>query len=453
MKKRYITPTQIIILGFLVTILLGSLLLSLPIANQKPISYTDSLFTAVSATCVTGLTTLSIAEQFTTFGQVIILLLIQIGGLGFMVFVALLLIILGKKISLKERILISQSLNQNTLKGMVRLTKIIFKYTLTFELVGALLLAFVFVPMYGWGEGIFQSIFHAVSAFCNAGLDIAPGNNSLAAFVTSPLVNIVLAILTILGGIGFFVWSDLENCWTTGLKEGHKPKKIFSSLSVHTKLVLILTAILILVGTVSFLLLEKGNLLADFTLGNQWLVSFFQSVQTRTSGMSTLPLGELLNPTKILVMVFMLIGGSPGSTAGGVKTVTVAVVLLSILSSIKSKKHSHAFKHEIPEETIERAHVILEIALLVILLSTSIVVFLEPAIPTIDILFECISAYATVGLSTGITATLSLASKAVLMLLMFIGRVGTITMAVLFVVEKPKNEENIRYAQEKVMIG
>ncbi len=453
MKKKYITPTQIIILGFFVTILLGSILLSLPIANQKPINYVDALFTSVSATCVTGLTTLSISEQFTTFGQAVILLLIQIGGLGFMVFVALLLIILGKKISLKERILISQSLNQNTLKGMVRLTKIIFKYTLTFEVVGALLLAFVFVPIYGWGEGIFQSIFHAVSSFCNAGLDIVPGNNSLADFVTSPLVNIVLSMLTILGGIGFFVWSDVEECCANGIKEKHKPKKIFSSLSVHTKIVLILTIILILVGTISFLLLEKENLLADYTLGNQWLASFFQSVQTRTSGMSTLPLGELLNSTKILIMVFMLIGGSPGSTAGGVKTVTIAVVLLSIISSIKSKKHSHVFKHEIPEETIERAHVILEIALLVVLVSTSILVFLEPAIPTIDILFECISAYATVGLSTGITATLSLASKIVLMILMFIGRVGTITMAVLFVVEKPKTEESIRYAKENVMIG
>lgn len=452
-KNRKITPTQVIILGFFVTILIGALLLKLPISNTKQISTLDAIFTSITSTCVTGLTTVTLSEQFTTFGQVIIMLLVQIGGLGFMVFISLLLIIFGKKITLKERILISQSLNQNSLKGMAKLTKTIFKYTLTFEIIGALLLATFFVPIYGWGEGLFQSIFHAVSAFCNAGVDILPHNSSFIELREVPLVNLVICSLTIIGGLGFFVWSDIENCVIKGIKEKHSIKRICSSFSLHTKIVLIVTFILLLTGTIFIYMLEADNILSDLSTSNKWIASFFQSTQSRTSGMSTVDLGEVHNCTKLIISILMIIGGAPGSTAGGIKIVTFAIILLSILSSIKGKKHLNVYRKEIPTETVNKAFVILGVALIVIITSMIFLVMFEPDIMPIDLLFECVSAYATVGLSTGITSALTLSSKIIIMFLMFIGRVGTITMAVLFIIEKPKNEDSIRYANENVMIG
>ena len=452
-KFKNITPTQIIILGFLVTIAIGTVILMLPISNNKPIRIVEALFTVVSSTCVTGLTTVPISEQFTTFGKTIIMLLIEIGGLGFMVFVSLILMIFGKKISLKERILISQSLNQNSLKGMVKLTRTIFKYTLIFEIIGALLLATTFVPMYGWGKGLFMSLFHSVSSFCNAGIDIIPGNDSLAMLREVPVVNYTISILTIVGGIGFFVWSDIEEAVSRGFKQKCSVRKIVSSLSLHTKMVLIITIILLIVGTFSFYLLEKDNTLSHLDIQDKWMASFFQTVEVRTSGMSTIDAGKMLNATKVLMMVLMLIGGAPGSTAGGIKIVTVGVIIMAIIKSIKGKKHLTIFKKEIPDETVSRAHVLFEIAIVIVVLSTTLLMISDNNFSAIDLTFECITAYATAGLSTGITPMLSLFGKWLLMLLMFIGRVGTISMAVLFVIEKPKTEDYVRYATENVMIG
>lgn len=452
-KFKNITPTQIIAFGFLVTIIIGTIILMLPISNTGPIEVVDALFTAVSSTCVTGLTTLPISEQFTTFGKVIIMLLIEIGGLGFMVFVSLILMVFGKKISLKERILISQSLNQNSLKGMVRLTKTIFKYTLIFEIIGALLLATTFVPIYGWRDGLFMSAFHSVSSFCNAGIDIIPGNDSLAMYRRVPIVNYTISILTIIGGIGFFVWSDIEENVSKGIKQKYSAKKIISSFSLHTKMVLIITLVLLVVGTFSFYLLEKDNTLAHLNIQNKWMTSIFQSAEVRTSGMSTIDTGKMLNPTKVLMMILMLIGGAPGSTAGGIKVVTLGIIIMAILNSIKGKKHLTIFKKEIPDETVNKAHVLFEIAMIIVALSAILLMISDSNFSAIDLTFECISAYATVGLSTGITSMLSLFGKWLLMLLMFIGRVGTISMAVLFVIERPKTEDYIRYATENVMIG
>ncbi|MBQ9267579.1 MAG: Trk family potassium uptake protein [Clostridia bacterium] len=452
-KQKNITPTQIIILGFLIPIAIGTLLLMLPAANQRPISFMDAAFTSVTATTTTGLTTVTLSEQFSLFGQIIILLLMQIGGLGFMVYVSIILMALGKKISLKERILINQSLNQKSLKGMVKLTQKVFVHTLIFELVGALLMSIEFIPAYGFGKGIFYSLFHAVSAFCNAGLNIMPADMGRIQFMNITFISFAIFALSLIGATGFFVWDDIETCFAEGRKKHYSLSKIISKFSVQTKIVLTFQIIFMIFGTLFFFGLEYDNTLARLPVGTKISGSFLHAMQASTSGMTTIDMHQLRAPTKLLVMIMMAIGGAPGSTAGGIKTVTVFVIFASVFYSLIGKKHVRIYGREIPKDTVERSFVILTVTLVTILISAGIMLSVEPHSPTIDLMFDCVSAWGTVGLSTGIPVVATVLTQWILMLLMFIGRVGTITMAVLFVVDKPKNEDPIRYSEENVMIG
>lgn len=450
-KNKQFGPTRIIALGFLIIILIGTFLLKLPISHVKDISTFDALFVATSATCVTGLSTVTLTETFTAFGQFIIMCLIQIGGLGFMLIVALILSILGKKITLKNRMLISQTISTDSMQGLVNLTKRIFKYTITFEILGAILIATTFVPIYGWGAGLFKSIFQSISAFCNAGFDLV-GANSLIPFATYKILNITCMALTVLGGLGFLVWDDIAKTFAKGIHKKMRLGRIVSRLTLHTKLVLILTIILILFGAISFLSFEYTNTLAEYNLGDKVLISFFQSISSRTAGFATVDMANINEISKVLIIFLMFIGAGAGSVAGGIKITTFMVVLLGVVTSIIGKKNISIMKKTISSNTFLKAVTVFMIALFAIMISM-IILLANSNVDTLDILFETVSAFATVGFTSGALATMNLLCKAIIVLLMYIGRIGTITMAVAFVMKKPKENDLIVYPEENVIVG
>ncbi|PKM55250.1 MAG: Trk family potassium uptake protein [Firmicutes bacterium HGW-Firmicutes-5] len=450
-------PTQVLVLGFLMLIFLGAILLSLPMASASGEStrIIDALFTATSAVCVTGLVVLNTASHWSPFGKVIILMLIQIGGLGFMTIASTIFMILGRKISLRDRMMIQESLNQSTLSGMVRLTKNIIIGTLILEAIGALFLSFKFVPEYGT-KGIFYSIFHAISAFCNAGFDII-GDSSLMPYVGSVTINFTIMTLIIIGGLGFTVWMDVikvtKNELRIGLK-GLKLKRWFRHLRLHTKLVLVITTSLIVVGFVFFFFLEGFN---DATLGNlplkdKLLGAMFQSVTTRTAGFNTINNANMTDVSKFVTILLMFIGGSPAGTAGGIKTVTIGVIFFEVLSVVRGKEDTEAFDRRIPRNTIKRALAVVMISLSVVMGVTMLLTITESG-GFMDILFEAVSGFATVGLSLGETPRLTQFGKLIMSMTMFIGRLGPITMAVALTIKHEKKKINIRKPEEKVMVG
>lgn len=450
-------PTQILVLGFLMLIFLGAILLSLPMASATGNStgIFDALFTATSAVCVTGLVVVNTASYWSPFGKVIILMLIQIGGLGFMTIASTIFMILGRKISLRDRMMIQESLNQNTLSGMVRLTKNIIIGTLILEAIGALFLSLKFIPEYG-SKGIFYSIFHAISAFCNAGFDII-GDNSLMPYVGSITINFTIMTLIIIGGLGFTVWMDVikvtKNELRTGLN-GLKLKRWFRHLRLHTKLVLVITTSLIMVGFVFFFFLEGFN---DATLGNlplkdKVLGAMFQSVTTRTAGFNTINNSDMTDVSKFVTILLMFIGGSPAGTAGGIKTVTIGVIFFEVLSVVRGKEDTEAFDRRIPRNTIKRALAVVMISLFVVIGVTMLLTITESG-GFMDILFEAVSGFATVGLSLGETQRLTQFGKLIMSMTMFIGRLGPITMAVALTIRHEKKKINIRKPEEKVMVG
>lgn len=453
--KNKLSPTQIIAVGFLITIFIGSILLKLPISNNGNFSYLESLFTATSATCVTGHSTVDVEATFTLFGQIVLLCLIQIGGLGFILVIALIFMWLGKKMTLKNRILISQAVSKNDFQGVVRLLRKIIKYTFTFELFGALIIATRVVPELGWGEGLFKSLFHSVSAFCNAGFDIFKGE-SLVPFVFDKTINITLIILIMIGGLGFLVWEDISNCIGKAIRGRKSLIKAIKKFSLHTKLVLIMQVSLFILGTFAFLFFEYNN---DLTIGNmdfenKVLVSSFQSASARTAGFYTVNMGDLQESTKLIMILLMFIGGAPGSMAGGVKTITLLVICYGIFSMIKGKKNISIFKKTISKETFEKACAIFFIMMVISYLSLLIIMCnIDSNITSLDILFDVVSSIATVGLTTGAIENMNSIGIINIILLMYIGRVGTITTAVAFVIDKPKENDDIVYAKEDVIVG
>ncbi len=447
-------PTQVLVLGFLIVIILGAILLSLPISSVSGDStgLIDALFTATSAVCVTGLVVVNTSVHWSPFGKVIILMLIQIGGLGFMTIASTIFMILGRKISLRDRMMIQESLNQNTLSGMVRLTKNIIIGTLILEAIGALFLSFKFIPEYG-GKGIFYSIFHAVSAFCNAGFDII-GDNSLTPYVGSVTVNFTVMALIIIGGLGFTVWMDVLKVTKNELRKGIRLKRWFRHLRLHTKLVLVISTSLIVVGFLFFFFLEGFN---DATLGTlplkeKLLGAMFQSVTTRTAGFNTITNADMTDVSKFVTILLMFIGGSPAGTAGGIKTVTIGVIFFEVLSVVRGKEDTEAFDRRIPRNTIKRALAVIMISLFVVMSVTMLLTITENG-SFMDILFEAVSGFATVGLSLGETQKLSQIGKLIMSLTMFIGRLGPITMAVALTIRNEKKKINIRKPEEKVMVG
>lgn len=439
-RKISLNPPLVLALGFLLLILLGSLLLNLAIFTRSGSSpgYINALFTAGSASCVTGLVVLNTAEEWNTGGQVLILVLIQIGGLGIMTFATLLPLILRQRIGLSSRIIISEQLNVDSLQGIVQYLRYIIRFTLLVEALGALLLSLVFIPDVGLTRGIWMSVFHSVSAFCNAGFDII--GDSIIPYKTNVLVNFTIMALTIIGGLGFLVNAELIE------------KRSFSALSVHAKLVLLMSGILILAGTLGFFLIEASNPLTfkEVGLGQALMDSLFASVVARTSGFSSLDLGLLRDSSCILMVILMFIGGSPGSTAGGLKTTTFGVLFASTISTIRGDEGVKIFNKKVPSQTLRKALALVTVSIFLVTLVSFLLTLVEPY-NYIDIFFEVVSAYATVGVSRGITPGLTDFAKVIITATMYLGRVGPLTMA--FAFGRKKKTSSLDYPEANISVG
>ncbi len=455
-KLRSIPPAAKIAISFIFVIVIGSVLLSLPISNLETseTTYFDNLFTAVSLVCVTGLSTLPIATSFTLFGQIICIILMQIGGLGLMTILATLIMRMGKKMRYSNTIAVKEALNRDELGDFKTYLTSILRYTFVIEGVGMFLLAFRFVPDFGLASGLFVSLFLAVSAFCNAGFDNI-GTQSLQEYVHDPLVNLVVTTLIILGGIGFSVWFDVTYNVQSILKNKARGglKRLYRKLKTHTRLAINMTVALIVIGTVVFLLVEwnNPNSIGSFTVGQKLLASFFQTVTMRTAGFATLDY-ELVEPFSLLFFIgAMFIGGSPGGAAGGIKTTTFALIALLIVSEIKGQKHVNYAHHTIPFETVRRAIVVVVTFTCFLLAGVSVLMLVEDQ-PFLFLLFEAVSALGTVGASVNLTPELSHISHVVLMILMFVGRIGPITI-LLSLSRKSRKTKDQLYAKTTILIG
>lgn len=428
-RKRgfVLSTTQIIMLSFLITILLGSILLALPVssATGAPVAYLDALFTAATATCVTGLVTVPTFSTWSVFGQGVILLLIQIGGLGVITIMSGLMLLLHKKMGIGDRLLLQDAFNLNSVAGIIRFVKKVIAGTFLVEGIGALLYMTVFVPEFG-AKGIWISVFTSVSAFCNAGMDII-GENSLCGYATEPLINITTSLLIILGGMGYIVWWDLIRVIrrTTGKRRG-----IFRKLSLHSKIAITATLLLIFGGGALIFVFEYQNphTIGNLPLADKLQIALFQSVTTRTAGFATVPQQDLTNGTSILCLVLMFIGGSPVGTAGGVKTVTVWVLAVSAVAAIQNRNEVSLFHRNISGQAINKAVAVTVMSFGILLGSTLLLCAVTDA-EALDILFETVSATATVGLSRNLTASLGAAGKIIIIGTMYLGRVGPISLA------------------------
>ena len=450
MKKTHLTTTQIILLSFLITILIGSFLLSLPIssANGKPVSYLDALFTATTSTCVTGLVTLPTFSTWSFFGQAVILLLIQIGGLGVITIMSGVMLLFNRKMGIGDRLLIQDAFNLNTMSGLIEFVKNVLFGTLIIETLGAILYMFVFVPEFGT-KGIWISVFNSISAFCNAGLDII-GENSICNYATNPLINIVTSSLVILGGLGYIVWWDVLRVIR---KRTPQNKKVFRYLSLHSKIVIAVTSILIICGALLIFVFEYSN---PLTIGNMALsdkiqVSLFQSITTRTAGFASVPQENLTDPSTVVSMLLMLIGGSPVGTAGGIKTVTVAVLFCSAFATITNKNSASLFGRSISESFVKKA-VAVVVAFVTICTVSTVLMLTVCNAPAIDVIYETVSASATVGLSRNLTARLNTFGKIIIIITMYFGRVGPISLAVALG-RKKENQNVISEPTEDLSIG
>lgn len=449
LKKRKLTPAQILIVGFFLVISAGAFLLMLPFSSIDRV-FTNPLtayFTATSATCVTGLITVDTGVYWSGFGQAVILLLIQIGGLGFMSMAMMFSMLLKRRVSPMERVIFVQSMNLFSGEKLFLFIKKMLLFTFVFEGLGALLLSFKFIPMYGFGEGLWKSIFHSVSAFCNAGFDIF-GNKygaftSLEHFANDFYVNAVIGALIVCGGLGFIVWVDI-------FKSIREHKK----LMLYTRMVLVISGILIIAGTFVFAIAEWNNpqTMENASVGGKILRAAFMSITCRTAGYATMPLRGLSGSSKVFSILLMFIGGSSGSCAGGIKTVTMGIVLVSVFQIIKGNKDVNIHKHRIDHGVVINAFALFIIAGLVVLTGSFILSLTENA-EFIDIAFEAFSAFGTVGLTAGVTPVLSGVGQLLIMALMFFGRVGivTITYAILMGINSEKTE--IRYPKANIIIG
>ena len=449
-KKFKLSTTQIILLSFLVTILIGSGLLALPIssASGEAVPYLDALFTATTSTCVTGLVTIPTVSTWSVFGQIVILILIQIGGLGIITIMSGLMLLLNRKMGIDDRLLIQDAFNLNTMSGLAKFIKNVLIGTLIIEGVGAVLYMIVFVPDFG-ARGIWISVFNSVSAFCNAGIDII-AENSLCNYATNPLINIVTSALIILGGLGYIVWWDVIRVVKS---RSPKNRKIFRHLSLHSKIAITATAVLILVGAILIFIFEYDNPLTigKMSLFDKIQISLFQSVTTRTAGFATIPQENLTNASATVSIVLMLIGGSPVGTAGGMKTVTIAVLICSAFATIRNKNSVTLFGRRISEESIKKAVSVVVMFLTICAISTILLMATSNASP-LDAVFETVSATATVGLSRNLTATLNTFGKLIIIVTMYFGRVGPISLAIALG-SKNESQNVISEPTEDISIG
>ena len=444
------STTQIIMLSFLGAILLGSALLVLPFSSKsgESVDYIDALFTAVSATCVTGLVTLPTVATWSVFGQIVILILIQIGGLGVITITAGLMVAIHRKMGLKDSQLLSDALNVSTLSGLAEFVKKMLLGTFIIEGVGALMYMIVFIPDFG-AKGIWISIFNSVSAFCNAGIDIV-AENSLCNYATNPLVNVVTCLLIILGGLGYVVWWDIIRV----LKDVKRTKfRCVFKLTLHSKIVLVSTFALILIGGVSILAFEYNNplTLKNYNFFDKMQIAFFQSITTRTAGFATLPQENLTNASAIICLILMFIGGSPVGTAGGIKTVTIVVLFATTIATVRGKNEVTLFQRNLSKQVTRKAVAVAFSSFIIVALST-ILLSLSTDAPALDVVFETVSATATVGLSRNLTSSLNLWGKLILSATMYFGRIGPISLATSFNLKK-ENINIIKNPTEDVRLG
>lgn len=440
---KTVSPTRVIVSSFALIIITGAGLLSLPVASNDghSIGFLDALFTSTSATCVTGLIITDTLTQWTLFGQIVILILIQVGGLGIVTLATFFSVLLGRKISMRGKILAQESISGYSFSDALQMVKSVIRITVIVELVGALLLATSFIPRFG-PRGIYLSVFHSVSAFCNAGFDLIGGYRSLTEFNGDPIVIYTISLLIITGGLGFIVWKDLYNFRRT------------RALYLHTKLVLMLSISLIVFGTLFFFLSEYANpaTMGSLSLFEKINAAVFHSVTCRTAGYNSLPTDEMNELSKIMTVLLMFIGAAPGSTGGGIKVTTFGILVLAILSNIKGNEETVVLKRRVPQVIVNKALAIAGLSMVLIFLMTAVMVSVEK-LPFINVLYEVTSAFGTVGLSTGITPGLQGISKILLIFTMFLGRVGPLSFAIAIALRENRALQNEVYPEGKIMVG
>lgn len=444
MKKK-IPSIRIIAFGYMLFVLTGALLLTLPFASRsgESVGFINALFTATSSSCVTGLVVMDTATSWSLFGQIVIICLIQVGGLGFMTIATLFSMALKRRIGLRARMTMVESINNDNIGSVLELTKTIVIGTAIFEGAGALLLATRFIPEFGLAKGIWYSVFHAISAFCNAGFDLMGVYEpyaSLTLHADDVLVNVTVMALITLGGLGFFVWDDI-----------YKNKLKFKKYSLHTKLVLTVSAILTFGGALLFMIFERNFTNAGAGVGQSILNSFFDSVTARTAGFNTTDTAALSPAGKILTVILMFIGGSPGSTAGGMKTTTLAVIAISTFNGMRRRQSKGIFGRRLEKDAIHKASSVAFTNLTLALTGVILICAFQPSLNISDIIFEVTSAIGTVGMTTGITRDLITASRIVIIFLMYCGRVGSVSFALALM--EPHSAPPVKNPREKITIG
>ena len=445
-RKNNYTPVQILSMGFAVVIFIGAVLLSLPIASQsgKVTPFIDCIFTSTSAVCVTGLVTVDTGTYWTYFGKTVIITLIQIGGLGFMSVATLVFFILGKRITLKERLVMQEAMNVNSLQGLVKMIRYVLIFTFSVEAMGAVLLSTQFIPDFGIRKGIYYSVFHSVSAFCNAGFDLMGEFRSVTAYADNTVVILTIAALIAIGGLGFFVWVEIYNY--NGVKR----------LSLHSRVVIYTTLALILGGAILMFIFEMNNpdTMQGMSPKGKILNSIFASVSPRTAGFNSIPLDKMTTAGIFLTIILMFIGGSPGSTAGGLKTTTAVLLFMTVVSVVRGREETEILERRISKELVYRAFAIAVISMALVITVTMILSITEqPNIPFEYFLYEATSAFATVGLTLGLTTKLTVVGKIVITLTMYAGRVGLLTIILALAKNKNSKSGTIRYPEDKILIG
>lgn len=439
MSKLWSSPPRVLVIGFLTAILVGTIMLSTPWAVKDGTSdWLTALFTATSAVCVTGLVVVDTGTHWSLFGQLVILFLIQVGGLGVMSFATFFALILGKRIQLRQRLIMQQALNKSSLEGIVELFRYLLLFSLVTEIIAALILAVHWASSMGMGNALWFGVFHSVSAFNNAGFDLFGNFTSLTAFTTDVITNLVMSSLFVVSGLGFAVIYEIYSFKKT------------RRLSLHSRLVLITTLVLICSGTVIILVSEYNYALHGLTPAGKLMTAYFQAVTPRTAGFNTIDLNSLLPSTQLLIMFLMFIGGSPGSTAGGIKTTTVTLLCLAIYSILRGKRDTEIFKRRISHQEVFRALAIGLLALFLIFLITFLLSFIQKG-NLIRILFEVVSAISTVGLSLGLTTELTNTGRILIIIVMFLGRLGPLTIG--YALAYRQKQPDIRYPEGRLMVG
>lgn len=443
-----LSPAAVLVCSFGIAILIGSILLCLPIAHDpgQSFTYLDSLFTATSATCVTGLIVVDTGTAFTRFGQVVILILIQIGGLGIMTFSTMFALMLGREMGMRDSVLIWDTLSMTGAINVYSLLKSIALFTFGIEFFGTTLLAFKFVPAHGVAVGLFEAIFHSISAFCNAGFALFP--DSLSSYAGDWFLNLTVMTLIVTGGLGFVVMLNIRSALKARWRKEALPERI----NIQTRVVIGMSVGLIVVGALLFFVLEYRGVLHERGIGEQVLCTLFQAVTPRTAGFNTIDFGAVSRPTLFVTMILMFIGGAPGSTAGGIKTTTAAVAAGMLKAILRNEHNFHFLGRNITTETANKVLAIMILSLSVLIVAAVALMITEPLLRAEALLFELFSAFGTVGLSTGITAALSVPGRLILIAVMFIGRVGPLTLA-LAISQRKGSPVLIKYPDAKIMIG